>query len=488
MVKGSQGIDSGCNNGTAFRLAEQFVVVTTMFPTESESTDMSSRRVLDVPESSFPDWYPSSSVTTAGPFAFTASIGAADFETGALAPAAAVDPQQPYTSGEPTKLQVRETYRRLTATLEAAGATLEDSVSINQWQPTYHGPGPRTAPFDDPYPVHWENWRRVAHAYIQSRDEHLLSDRPASCLLPIDRLIQRDSSIEIQLVSLLKDSGITKRAYAHDVHNPLGGYSVGVEAGPYVFSAGFIATDFETGLHPSARVPGHIWYGNQVAGETRETLRQIRITMEAAGAAWKDVAKVVLYLTPEGIRNMPAVEEVWAEEWPENPPARSVIPVTGIGGVHGGNVEIYVVATRPGSGGDREVIHTDKALAPIGVSSQAVRSGSLLFLSTQLGRTAAGPVGGGLRNGMPFSGRGVVEQVKRMHDDIAAICEAAGTSIENTVKVDGFLSDLTDLPAFFSAWGDPFTDGMPASGFYEVPPVQLLPGCDVSVDLVVAMP
>jgi enamine deaminase RidA (YjgF/YER057c/UK114 family) len=336
--------------------------------------------------------------------------------------------------------------------------------------------------------LHFENWRRVAHAYIQSRDEFLLSDRPASCLMPIDRLVQSQSSIEIQLVSLLQDSGITKRAYAHDVHSPLGGYSVGVEAGPWVFSAGFIATDFESGLHPSARVPGHIWYGNQVAGETRETLRQIRITMEAAGARWSDVAKVVLYLTPEGIRNLPAVEEVWCAEWPDRPPARAIIPVSGIGGVRGGNVEIYVIATRPEDGGDREIVHTDSALPPIGTSVQAVRSGPLLFLSGQLGRTADGPAGGDLRARLPFSGRHVVEQVHRMHDDIAAICEAAGTSIENTVKVDAFLSDLSDLPSFFSAWREPFTDGLPASGFWEVPPIQAIPGCDVTVDLVVAMP
>jgi enamine deaminase RidA (YjgF/YER057c/UK114 family) len=453
---------------------------------------MAPRKVIDVPDSGFPDWYPSSSAVVAGPFAFTASIGATDWATGTLAPAAQVSPGIPYSTGHPVKLQVREAYRRLNSVLDAAGATLENAVSVNQWQPTYHGPDEERAPVDaDPYPLHWEKWRRVAHAYIQSRDEFLLSDRPASCLMPVDRLIQADSDIEIQMVSLLADSGITKRAYAHDVHSPLGGYSVGVEAGPFVFSAGFIATDFETGLHPNARVPEHIWYGNQVAGEVAETLRQIRLTMEASGARWQDVAKVVLYLTPEGIRNMAAVEEVWQQQWPVDPPARAIIPVSGIGGVKYGNVEIYVVATRTADGGDREVIHTDCALAPLGHSVQAVRSGPLLFLSTQLGRTADGPsaVTTGARCGLPFSGRHIVDQVHRMHDDIAAICSAAGTSIENTVKVDAFLSGFTDLAAFFDCWAEPFTEGLPASGFFEVPAgSQLLPGCDVTVDLVVAMP
>lgn len=451
---------------------------------------ISPREVLNVPGADFSDWYPSSSAVSAGPFVFTASTGAADFATGGLVDGARTRPGQPYTSGHPVKLQVREAYRRLQAIVHAAGSQLEDAVSINQWQPTYHGDDTVADLNSDPYELHWEKWRRVAHSYIQSRDEFLLADRPASCLMPVDRLLVDSSDIEIQLVSLLPSSGITKRAYAHDAHSPLGGYSVGVEAGPWVFSAGFIATDFETGLHPNARVPEHIWYGNQVAGEVEETLRQVRVTMEASGARWSEVAKVVMYLTPEGIRNMPAIEEVWARQWPQSPPARAIIPCSGIGGVKHGNVEIYVIAVRPDEGGDRETIHTSKALEPIGTSVQAVRTGPLLFLSTQLGRTADGASSSanGLRAGMPRAGRHIVEQVQRIHADIAAICDAAGTSIENTVKVDAFLSNYADIPAFFGAWREPFTQGLPASGFFQVPPAQLIPDCDVTVDVVVAMP
>lgn len=448
------------------------------------------RKVFNVPGADFPEWYPSSSVTTAGPFAFSASMSATDWSTGELAESARPNPNLPLSSGHPVKMQVREVYRRLDAAMTAAGASLESGVSINQWQPTYHGDVERAATLRDPYDLYWEDWRRVAHPYIQGRDEFLLRDRPASCLMPMDRLVAADTDVEVQLVSLLESSGITKKAYAHDVHSPLGGYSVGVEAGPWVFSAGFIPTDFETGLHPNARVPEHIWYGNQVAAETEETLRQIKVTMEASGARWSDVVKVVLYLTPEGIRNMPAVDEVWQRHWPIDPPARAVLPCTGIGGVKHGNVEIYVIVARPESGGDRQIIHTDNALAPLGHSVQAVRSGPLLFLSTQLGYTPDGPSSytDSARRGLPHARRHIADQVGRIHDNVAAICEAAGTSIENTVKVDAVLTDLSDLPAFFDAWGAPFVKGMPASGFFEAPPrSHEIPGCDITVDLVVAM-
>lgn len=450
----------------------------------------SPRTVHNTESWAFPNWYPSSSAVSAGPFVFTASASAIDWENG-LADAARTRPGLPYSSGHPVKLQVRETYRRLQDTLAQAGSSLAQSVSINQWQPTYHGDVERAERLRDPYTLFWEQWRSVAHPYIQSRDEFLLSDRPTSCLMPVDRLIGADELIEIQLVALRDAAGIEKKAYAHDIHSPLGGYSVGMEAGPWVFSAGFIATDFETGLHPNARVPEHIWYGNQVAAEIKEVLRQIRLTMEASDAAWSDVVKVVLYLTPLGIQNLPAVDEVWAQEWPVDPPARAVIPVSGIGGVRTGNVEIYVIASRPELGAPREVVHTGKALGPLGHSVQAIRSGPFLFLSTQLGRTADGPSASvtAARKNFPHTGRHITEQVRRIHDDVAEICSAAGTSIENTVKVDAFLSDFANLPAFLDAWKNPFTDGYPASGFFEAPPgSQEIPGLDLTVDLVVHIP
>ncbi|WP_196073338.1 Rid family hydrolase [Nakamurella alba] len=452
---------------------------------------MSSKRVAhNVPGADFPEWYPSSSVVTAGPYAFTASMSAVDFATG-VAPAASVSPGLPRTTGHPVKLQVRETYRRLSAALGAVGSSLEAGVSINQWQPTFRGDAVRDDSAQNAYVEHWEAWRDVAHAYIQGRNEFLIDDRPASCLLPVDRLVAKDSLIEIQLVSLLDDSGISKRAYAHDVHNPLGGYSVGMEAGPLLFSAGFIPTDFESGLHPNARVPQHIWYGNQVAAETAETLRQIRITMESAGADWADVVKVVLYLTPEGMRNLPAVEEVWQQNWPDSPPARAIVPVSGIGGVKGGNVEIFVIVARRDAGGDREVITAPDALPAIGHQVQAIRSGEFLFLSTQLGRSADGPLPAAVaaQDGLPFTRRALVDQVRAIHEDVAKICAAAGTSIENTVKADLYLTDFGDLATLFEVWPEPFTDGLPAAGFFEVPPGSLeVPGCTVAADIIVHCP
>jgi enamine deaminase RidA (YjgF/YER057c/UK114 family) len=396
----------------------------------------------------------------------------------------------PYTSGHPVKMQAREVFRRLQATLAAAGSDLDHTVLMNQWQPTFLGEGRDTGTGHPSYDSAWEGWRYVTHAYIQARDEFLLENRPASVLVPVDRLVGAESYIEVQAISLLSGSGTERRSFTHEVHNAKGGYSLGVEAGPWLFTAGLIATDYETGLHPGARISEHIWYGNQIAAEVDELLRQLQVIVEAGGSNWNNVVHSALCLTPLGMRNMPAVDEVWTRYWPDDPPARAVIPIDGTG-LKGGNVEIRLVAARPGDGGERQVIQAPGALPALGHSAQAVRSGHLLFLSSQLGRTPDGPSGSAMamKRGMPFARRHIVEQARRIQDDVQSICEAAGTSIDNVVKADVFLSDFTDLATFLDEWGKGFSHGYPASGFFETTARgHVIPDCDVSADLIAFVP
>lgn len=446
------------------------------------------QRVTTAGGISLPDWYPSSLAVTAGELAFTASLSAIDWD-GELAPAARVPDALPYTSGHPVKMQAREAFRRLEATLDAAGSALELTVLMTQWQPTQRGEAAERYGADASGESDWESWRYVTHAYIQARDEYLPQNRPASVLVPVNRLVGARTCIEVQGISLRAGSGIERRAYTHEIHGVKGGYSLGVEAGPWLFSAGLLATD-ETGLYPGARISEHICYGNQVAAEVNEVLRQLRVIIEAGGGAWNDIVHSALYLTPFGVRNLAAIDEVWAYYWPEDPPARAVIPICGTG-LKGGNVEIRLVAARPGHGGAREVIHAARALPPLGHATQAVRSGHLLFLSSQLGRTLNGPSDSAMsvKRGIPFARRHIVDQVRRIQHEVHAICEAAGTSIDKTVRADVFLSDFGNLATFLDEWGKGFSDGYPASGFFETTPRgHVIPDCDISADLIIFVP
>ena len=73
----------------------------------------------------------------------------------------------------------------------------------------------------------------------------------------------------------------------------------------------------------------------------------------------------------------------------------------------------------------KEIISTDKAPKAIGPYSQAVKAGNLVFLSGQI---ALDPV-----SGIRVTG-GVEVQTKRILDNLKAVAEAAGGSLDKIVK------------------------------------------------------
>ena len=81
----------------------------------------------------------------------------------------------------------------------------------------------------------------------------------------------------------------------------------------------------------------------------------------------------------------------------------------------------------------RHIIQTDKAHAAIGTYSQAVRTGDTVYLSGQI---PLDPVG------MTLVDSSIDAQIRRVFDNLTAVCEAAGGSINDIVKLNIFLTDL----------------------------------------------
>ena len=84
-----------------------------------------------------------------------------------------------------------------------------------------------------------------------------------------------------------------------------------------------------------------------------------------------------------------------------------------------------------------EIIHTDKAPAAIGPYSQATKGAANLFTSGQLG---INPATGELPQDFTAQARQAFENVK-------AIVEAAGGSMQNVMKITIFLTDMANFPA-----------------------------------------
>ena len=81
-----------------------------------------------------------------------------------------------------------------------------------------------------------------------------------------------------------------------------------------------------------------------------------------------------------------------------------------------------------------QIIKTDKAPAPIGPYSQAVKTGNLLFVSGQI---ALDPASGNLLIGS------IEEEAHRVMKNLSAILQEAGAGFEHIVKTTIFLSDMS---------------------------------------------
>jgi len=106
-----------------------------------------------------------------------------------------------------------------------------------------------------------------------------------------------------------------------------------------------------------------------------------------------------------------------------------------------------------------EVIYTDKAPAPVGSYSQAVKSGGFVFVSGQI------PID--VTTGL-LSSEGIHKEAKIILYNIAAILEAAGSSLEKVIKFTVYLKDINDVKFVNDVLKEIYGDNPPARVTIEV--------------------
>jgi 2-iminobutanoate/2-iminopropanoate deaminase len=107
----------------------------------------------------------------------------------------------------------------------------------------------------------------------------------------------------------------------------------------------------------------------------------------------------------------------------------------------------------------RTVIATDRGPKAIGPYSQAIKANGLVFLSGQIPLDPA--------TQQVITGD-VSAQTERVLQNIAAILDAAGTSLARVVKTTVFLKNMNDFAAMNEVYGRYFTDEPPARSTVEV--------------------
>jgi 2-iminobutanoate/2-iminopropanoate deaminase len=101
----------------------------------------------------------------------------------------------------------------------------------------------------------------------------------------------------------------------------------------------------------------------------------------------------------------------------------------------------------------KETISTDNAPGAIGPYSQAVKTGNMVFCSGQI------PIDPATGN---FVSENVAEQTVQVLKNLAAVLEAAGSSLENVIKTTVFLADMNDFAEMNEIYGRYFDTNKPA--------------------------
>jgi 2-iminobutanoate/2-iminopropanoate deaminase len=126
--------------------------------------------------------------------------------------------------------------------------------------------------------------------------------------------------------------------------------------------------------------------------------------------------------------------------------------------------------------GPREIVQAPGAPAAIGPYSHAVRAGGLLFCSGQI---PLDPASGELVGETP------AEQARRCLENLSAVCEAAGTTLERAVRVTVYMTDLAAFIEVNEVYGSFFAQEPPARAAVGV--AQLPKGAQVEIDAIVAL-
>ncbi|WP_218311522.1 RidA family protein [Alteromonas antoniana] len=125
----------------------------------------------------------------------------------------------------------------------------------------------------------------------------------------------------------------------------------------------------------------------------------------------------------------------------------------------------------------KSVIQTDRAPEAIGTYSQAIKAGTTVYLSGQI------PL---VPDTMEMVSEDFAEQATQVFNNVKAVCEAAGGTTNDLVKVNIYLTDLSHFTTVNEIMSQYFNKPYPARAAVQV---SALPkGAQIEIDGVMELP
>ena len=121
----------------------------------------------------------------------------------------------------------------------------------------------------------------------------------------------------------------------------------------------------------------------------------------------------------------------------------------------------------------REAVQTDRAPKAIGPYEQAIKVNGFVFTAGQI---PINPKTGNIVEG------GIVPQTRQVLENLRAVLEASGSSLDRVVKVTVFLKNIADFTAMNEVYAEYLGSSKPARS--TVAAAELPRGALVEIDLV----
>jgi enamine deaminase RidA (YjgF/YER057c/UK114 family) len=402
----------------------------------------------------------------AGRWVFATGLMAQDFRTG-IAPDV-LSERTPHAGLPKREKEALRIFENLDAVLCAAGTDRSNLVRTDQYYTTVKAVPP----------------------YQQVRREFLRGRIPPSTSIAQQGLLLPGADMNIQAMAIIPDKSFEVAHLKHEQlqGRPTSGYSPAVTAGDFIFVPGITSLAFgdeprRNGVAAAAMMPeGAQWGGQPIKLETEFIItKRMVASLALAGAKLEDVVHAQVYLTdPE---DYSAFNETWTRHFGEAGPTVSIIPCIERGlAPYDGKIEINVIAAKPGSTAGKRHIDAGGATA-FRHQPQAVKAGDLLFMPALMAANGDGLLPtAAVDSRQPHFSSSPEAQAEAIVDNITRLCEAAGTSLTNVVRVLLFHTDLREFYPIYKVWerrlgGRP----LPFSAV-EVPGPLPVPGATVMME------
>jgi len=408
----------------------------------------------------------------AGRWVFVTGCMAQNFRDG-IAPEI-LAPDTPHADLPKREKEAGLIFDHIERVLEAAGTDLSNIVRTDQYYTTV-----------DAVPPYQAVRRRTLGALI-----------PPSTSIAMRRFALPGADMTVQTIAVIPEHGFRPEHLSHRTirSRPTSGYSPALTVGDFVFLPGSTSMAMAdepaiNGIAAAARMPdGLQWGGQPIKLETEFIITQrLAPSLELAGSSLADAVKAQIYLTDPD--DYSAFNEVWARHFGEDGPALSVIPCIERGlAVIDGKIEINLLAVRSGGSTRKETIHA--GVTPgFRHQPQAVKAGDMLFLSGLMAIDPDGLMAAARSDPrQPWYGSGAEAQAGIIIDHARRLCEAAGTSIANAVRIQQFHTDMAEFYPVYKAW-ERALDGAPVPfSAVEVPAPLPVPGATILMDIWVYCP